>query len=249
MARRKPHRDPDGGGDSPGLNAAIRGIGSTRARSPRMTLVGLPRRVPGARRGSVHRAGIQKAVRDPHDRRHDPGDEPGQASPDARRRSDRGHMNRRGPSANYEKHGLDALVCLGGGGTAKNALAPGQGRSQTSITLPKTIDNDVVRTDACFGLRDGRSTWRPTRSTGLPPARPTAITASSSSRSWATGRAGSPSGPESPVGADVIHDPEIRTRGGSGRPGRPAAGVRNAVELQHRGDRRGRPGTSKTPPP
>jgi 6-phosphofructokinase len=51
----------------------------------------------------------------------------------------------------YEKHKLDALVCLGGGGTAKNALRLARA-GLNLITLPKTIDNDVVRTDASFGF-------------------------------------------------------------------------------------------------
>jgi 6-phosphofructokinase 1 len=52
---------------------------------------------------------------------------------------------------NYEKHGLDALVCLGGGGTQKNALRLAE-RGLHVVTLPKTIDNDVVFTDATFGF-------------------------------------------------------------------------------------------------
>src|SRR4051812_30988134 len=53
--------------------------------------------------------------------------------------------------ATYEKHHLDALVCLGGGGTQKNALYLKQ-QGLNIITLPKTIDNDVFNTDACFGF-------------------------------------------------------------------------------------------------
>ena len=52
---------------------------------------------------------------------------------------------------NYHKHHLDALVCLGGGGTAKNAYHLMQ-RGLNVITLPKTIDNDVAMTDATFGF-------------------------------------------------------------------------------------------------
>jgi len=51
----------------------------------------------------------------------------------------------------YENHRLDALVCLGGGGTAKNALRLVRAGLNV-ITLPKTIDNDVVKTDATFGF-------------------------------------------------------------------------------------------------
>lgn len=53
--------------------------------------------------------------------------------------------------ANYEKHHLDALVCLGGGGTQKNALYL-QEKGLNVITLPKTIDNDVAMTDVTFGF-------------------------------------------------------------------------------------------------
>ena len=51
----------------------------------------------------------------------------------------------------YERHRLDALVCLGGGGTAKNALRLVRA-GLNIITLPKTIDNDVVLTDATCGF-------------------------------------------------------------------------------------------------
>jgi phosphofructokinase-like protein len=53
--------------------------------------------------------------------------------------------------ANYEKHHLDALVCLGGGGTQKNALYLKE-KGLNVITLPKTIDNDVALTDVTFGF-------------------------------------------------------------------------------------------------
>lgn len=51
---------------------------------------------------------------------------------------------------NYRKHHLDALVCLGGGGTQKNAFHL-QNAGLNVVTLPKTIDNDVAMTDVTFG--------------------------------------------------------------------------------------------------
>ncbi len=51
---------------------------------------------------------------------------------------------------NYRKHHLDALVCLGGGGTQKNAFHL-QKAGLNVVTLPKTIDNDVALTDVTFG--------------------------------------------------------------------------------------------------
>jgi 6-phosphofructokinase 1 len=52
---------------------------------------------------------------------------------------------------NFHKHHLDVLVCLGGGGTQKNAYRLAQ-RGLNIITLPKTIDNDVLLTDVTFGF-------------------------------------------------------------------------------------------------
>jgi 6-phosphofructokinase 1 len=51
----------------------------------------------------------------------------------------------------YHKHHLDALVCLGGGGTQKNAFRLLE-KGLNIITLPKTIDNDVAMTDVTFGF-------------------------------------------------------------------------------------------------
>lgn len=52
---------------------------------------------------------------------------------------------------NYEREKLDALVCLGGGGTAKNANRLAQAGLNV-VHLPKTIDNDIVGTDTSFGF-------------------------------------------------------------------------------------------------
>jgi len=51
----------------------------------------------------------------------------------------------------YKLHNLDALVCLGGGGTQKSAHRLMK-KGLNIITLPKTIDNDVARTDTTFGF-------------------------------------------------------------------------------------------------
>ena len=53
--------------------------------------------------------------------------------------------------ANYHKQHLDCLVCLGGGGTQKNALYLMK-EGLNVVTLPKTIDNDVYGTDVTFGF-------------------------------------------------------------------------------------------------
>jgi 6-phosphofructokinase 1 len=53
---------------------------------------------------------------------------------------------------NYHALHLDALVCIGGGGTQKNANHLMQSSDMNIVTLPKTIDNDVSGTEVCFGF-------------------------------------------------------------------------------------------------
>jgi len=54
--------------------------------------------------------------------------------------------------ANARRLQLDCLVCLGGGGTQKNALHLLKAGGINVLTLPKTIDNDVAMTDISFGF-------------------------------------------------------------------------------------------------
>lgn len=51
----------------------------------------------------------------------------------------------------YRRHRLDALVCIGGNGTAKNAQRLVRA-GLNIVLLPKTIDNDVAETDATLGF-------------------------------------------------------------------------------------------------
>ena len=136
------------GGDSPGLNAAIRGVGKTclgfygmeiigfrdgfrglvenhRLKLDRTTLAGILTvggTILGTSRDKPHRMVIDGRTRD---------------------------MTQT-IVENYDKWGLDCVVCLGGGGTQKNALRLHQAGLNV-VTLPKTIDNDVAMTDATFG--------------------------------------------------------------------------------------------------
>jgi ATP-dependent phosphofructokinase / diphosphate-dependent phosphofructokinase len=52
---------------------------------------------------------------------------------------------------NCAKHRLDGLVCIGGGGTHKNALGLIE-KGLNVITLPKTIDNDLAMTETTIGF-------------------------------------------------------------------------------------------------
>jgi 6-phosphofructokinase 1 len=51
----------------------------------------------------------------------------------------------------YHELGLNCLVCLGGGGTQRNALNLLKAGLDI-VTLPKTIDNDIWGTDVSFGF-------------------------------------------------------------------------------------------------
>jgi 6-phosphofructokinase 1 len=136
------------GGDSPGLNAAIRGVGKAalgmdmniigfhdgfrglmnnrtiRLDSERLSgILTVGGTILGTSRDKPHKMPVGDRVMDMTDVMLD----------------------------TYERHHLDALVCLGGGGTQKNAYRLMQ-KGMNIITLPKTIDNDVAMTDATFGF-------------------------------------------------------------------------------------------------
>ncbi|CAN5862378.1 ATP-dependent 6-phosphofructokinase [soil metagenome] len=136
------------GGDTPGLNAAIRGIGKAAlahdmqvigfrdgfrglmsnrtVRLDRVALSGILAEggtILGTSRDKPHKMPVGNKVMDMTDVLYE----------------------------NYSNHHLDALVCLGGGGTQKNAYRLAE-RGFNVVTLPKTIDNDVAMTDVTFGF-------------------------------------------------------------------------------------------------
>jgi 6-phosphofructokinase len=51
----------------------------------------------------------------------------------------------------YKRHHLDVLVCIGGGGTQKNAYKLLK-KGLNILTIPKSIDNDVAMTDVTLGF-------------------------------------------------------------------------------------------------
>ena len=137
------------GGDSPGLNAALRSIGKSAANTGDIQVIGFRdgfrgfmenRYIPlkgeilaniltlggtilGTSRDKPHKMPVGGKLRDMTDVMLD----------------------------NYRKHNLDALVCIGGGGTQKNAYRLME-KGMNIITLPKTIDNDVAMTDITIGF-------------------------------------------------------------------------------------------------
>jgi 6-phosphofructokinase 1 len=137
------------GGDSPGLNAAIRGVGKAALGAYGMNVIGFRDGFRGlvenrtvwldgpALSGILTMGGtLLGTSRDkPH------------RMPMGGQELDMTEVI----LTNYQKHNLDALVCLGGGGTQKNAYRLAQ-KGLNIITLPKTIDNDVAMTDVTFGF-------------------------------------------------------------------------------------------------
>jgi len=137
------------GGDSPGLNAAIRGVGKSAIGAHDMRVVGF---LDGFRGLMENRAldldrtqlsGILTIG--------------GTILGTSR---DKPHRMLVGGQTldmtdviveNYHNHHLDALVCLGGGGTQKNAYRLAK-KGLNVVTLPKTIDNDVYGTEVSFGF-------------------------------------------------------------------------------------------------
>ena len=137
------------GGDSPGLNAAIRAVGKAAIGEYGWEVVGFRDGFLGlatnrwVRFDKGRLAGILTVG----------GTVLGTSRDKPHRMEIGGQVRDMIPTivANYRKLGLDALVCIGGGGTHKNALRLLE-KGLRVITLPKTIDNDVVGTDATIGF-------------------------------------------------------------------------------------------------
>ena len=136
------------GGDSPGLNAAIRGVGKAVLGYYGMHIVGFRdgfrglmenRTTPldGGQLSGILTVGgtILGTSRD---------------KPHKMPVGDKVLNMLDAIAGNYRDNRLDCLVCLGGGGTLKNALRLKK-MGLNVITLPKTIDNDVAGTDITFG--------------------------------------------------------------------------------------------------
>jgi phosphofructokinase-like protein len=138
------------GGDCPGINAAIRGVGKTAIVKYGMEVVGISDGFTGM---------ITKEYRELEEKdlsgiltlggtilgtsREKPFKDSGKKKNEIRK-----------PvliKEHYDQMGLDCLVCIGGNGTQKTAhLLSLEGLNV--IGLPKTIDNDVYGTDITFGF-------------------------------------------------------------------------------------------------
>src|SRR5260221_5677680 len=137
------------GGDSPGLSAAIRGVGKTALGFYGMEMVGFRdgfRGLAENRRLKLDKSALAGILTIGGTILGTSRDKPHRMLIDGRTRDMTDVI-----VENYKKYDLHALVCLGGGGTQKNALHLSKAGLNV-ITLPKTIDNDVAMTDATFGF-------------------------------------------------------------------------------------------------
>lgn len=137
------------GGDSPGLNAAIRGVGKAGIGAHDMHIVGFRDGFRGLMQNRIIRLTGQElsgiltvggtilgtSREKPH------------KMPVGGKTMDMTSVM----VDTYHRHHLDALVCLGGGGTHKNAYRLMEA-GLNIVTMPKTIDNDVAMTDVTFGF-------------------------------------------------------------------------------------------------
>jgi ATP-dependent phosphofructokinase / diphosphate-dependent phosphofructokinase len=137
------------GGDTPGLNAAIRGLGKTASMGCSMQVIGFKDGFRGLMENRSVRldnsmlSGILTM-----------GGTILGTSRDKPHKMPMGGKNVDMTDViveNYHKNHLDVLVCLGGGGTLKNAYRLSKAGCNI-ITLPKTIDNDIMGTDVTFGF-------------------------------------------------------------------------------------------------
>jgi len=137
------------GGDCPGLNAAIRGIGKTAIIEHRMEVIGF---VSGYT-GLIHKEYIELEL----DKLSGILTLGGTILGTSREKpfkisKNDGNINK--PELikqNYHDLGLDCLICIGGNGTMKTAAKIGD-LGLNVIGIPKTIDNDVWGTDITFGF-------------------------------------------------------------------------------------------------
>ena len=138
------------GGDSPGLNAAIRAVGKAAKRAYGMHVIGFRDGFRGLMQnrfirlddetlsGILTKGGTILGTSREKVQKMDVGNgKPMDMRPMIKRV--------------VEQHDLAALVCLGGGGTQKNAFRLLEA-GLPIVTLPKTIDNDVWGTDISFGF-------------------------------------------------------------------------------------------------
>ena len=137
------------GGDCPGINATIRGVGKTAIMHYGMEVIGI-------HSGFV---GLMEKDIQPFDERSLSGIlnlggtilGTSREKPYRKLLTSADHEKADEVIKNYHELGLDCLVCIGGNGTQKTAGMLSE-IGMNIIGVPKTIDNDVWGTDITFGF-------------------------------------------------------------------------------------------------
>ncbi len=138
------------GGDCPGINAAIRGVGKTAIVKYGMKVIGISDGFTGmitkeyTELSEQNLSGILTLG----------GTILGTSREKPFKSSGKGKNEIKKPvliKEHYEQMGLDCLVCIGGNGTLKTAYLLSQ-EGLNVVGIPKTIDNDVWGTDITFGF-------------------------------------------------------------------------------------------------
>ena len=136
------------GGDCPGLNAAIRGVGKTAIVEYGMEVIGFS----SGYTGLIHKQYVELKEKDLSGILTLGGTIIGTSREKpfkivTEEDNDKPELIKR----NYHELGLDGLVCIGGNGTMKTAHLLSK-IGLNVIGIPKTIDNDVWGTDSTFGF-------------------------------------------------------------------------------------------------
>lgn len=138
------------GGDCPGINAAIRGVGKTAIVKYGMTVVG----ISDGFTGLINKEYMELTEHNLSGILTVGGTILGTSREKPFKSSGKGKNEIKKPvliKEHYDQLGLDCLVCIGGNGTLKTAHLLAQDGLNV-IGIPKTIDNDVWGTDLTFGF-------------------------------------------------------------------------------------------------
>ena len=138
------------GGDCPGINAAIRGVGKTAIVKYGMKLIG----ISDGFSGMINKEFRELTEQDLSGILTLGGTILGTSREKPFKSNNKGKNEISKPrliKEHYEQMGLDCLVCIGGNGTMKTAHLMAQ-EGLNVVGIPKTIDNDVWGTDLTFGF-------------------------------------------------------------------------------------------------
>lgn len=138
------------GGDCPGINAAIRGVGKTAILEYGMEVVG----ISSGFLGLINKEYYSLNEEDLSGILTHGGTILGTSREKPFKKKDGGSLRVDKPKLikkHYEELGLHALVCIGGNGTQRTAALLAE-EGLNVVGIPKTIDNDVWGTDVTFGF-------------------------------------------------------------------------------------------------